>query len=182
MDVQEIYEKAYALMDETVVLGNCGTLCNYHCCREDGDDGEKMGIYLLPFEYEAMIQGRAIEKQLRITRHPESDYEMPSEIEGLYFIYCQEHEACMRQHRPIQCRTYPFEPHMENGTLYVVVQKEQIHQCPLLKQPERWREEFIQGVCQGWRLLATIPLVRRLIEFDSKEREFLELEIKFRCE
>lgn len=179
MDVQEIYEKAYALMDETVVPGNCGTLCNYHCCREDGDDGEKMGIYLLPLEYESMIQGREIEKQLRITRHTNKAYEMPPKINSLYFVYCREDGPCLREHRPIQCRTYPFEPHIENEELFIIVQQEQIHQCPLLKTPETWRKEFIRGVYEGWRSLIAIPMVRHLIEYDSRERDIRDVQIKY---
>ncbi len=181
MTVEEIFEKAYILMDEPVIEGNCGLLCNYHCCRDDGDDGEKMGIYLLPLEYESMIKGREFEKHLRMTRHTNKIYEMPPKIKSLYFVYCSDSAHCLRDHRPIQCRTYPLEPHIEAGELYMIVQQEQIHQCPLLKQEKSWRPEFVKGVYEGWKLLITIPLVRYLIESDSRERNFdaVETKIKF---
>lgn len=179
MSINEIYERAYALMDEPVINGNCGILCNDHCCRERAEDGEKMGIYLLPLEYEAMIKEKAIEKHLRITRHSAKVYEMPSSIKYLHFVYCTDSAGCMRGNRPIQCRTYPFEPHLENGELSIVVPNEQIHDCPLLKQAETWRAEFIRGVFEGWKLLMTIPEVRTLIEFDSSEREFQDIKLKY---
>ncbi len=182
MEIKEIFEKAYTLMNEPVIEGNCGTLCNYHCCRDDGDDGEKMGIYLLPLEYETMIRGNAFEKRLGITRHTNKVYEMPSKIKSLYFVYCSDSSQCLRDHRPIQCRTYPYEPHIENGELYLIVLKDQIHQCPLLKQEEKWRKEFIQGVYAGWQLLITIPIIRYLIEYDSRERDFNEITIKYKPE
>ncbi len=180
MNITEIYEKAYALMDEPVINGNCGTLCNYHCCRERAEDGDKMGIYLLPLEYEAVIKDLEIEKHLRITSHSAKVYEMPSSIKYLYFVYCTDSSGCMRRNRPIQCRTYPFEPHLENGELWIVVPDEQIHDCPLLKQEDTWRPEFIRGVYEGWRLLLTIPLVKDLIAFDSKERCLKEIKTKYR--
>lgn len=180
MKIKEIFEQAYLLMDEPVIDGNCGMLCNYHCCRDDGDDGEQMGIYLLPLEYEAMIQGQVFEKRLRITRHSNKLYEMPSKIKNLYFVYCSDSSKCLREYRPVQCRTYPFEPHIENGELYIIVLKDQIHQCPLLKQEDNWRPEFIRGVYEGWKLLISIPIVRYLIESDSKERNFEEITTKFR--
>lgn len=180
MEIKEIYERAYALMDEPVIEGNCGTLCNYHCCRDDGDDGEKMGIYLLPLEYETMIKGQEFEKRLRITRHTSKVYEMPSRIKNLYFVYCSDSSKCLRGHRPIQCRTYPFEPHIENGELHIVVLKDQIHQCPLLKQEKNWRQEFIHGVYEGWKLLITIPIVKYLIEYDSMERDLSQLDIRYK--
>lgn len=180
MEISEIYEKAYALMNEPVIEGNCGTLCNYHCCRDDGDDGEKMGIYLLPLEYEAMIKDQEFESRLRITRHTNKVYEMPAKIKSLYFVYCSDSSQCLRDHRPIQCRTYPLEPHIENGELYMIVLKDQIHQCPLLKQEHTWRPAYIRGVYAGWKLLLTIPIVRYLIESDSRERDFEEIETKFK--
>ncbi len=167
-------------MDEPVIEGNCGELCNYHCCREYDADGDRMGIYLLPLEYEVMIKDREIERHLRITSHSGKLYEMPSRIKKLYFINCNGSSACLRENRPIQCRTYPFEPHLENGELTIVVQNEQIHECPLLGRENTWRPEFVRGVYEGWKLLITIPIVRTLIEFDSKERVLGETKRKYR--
>lgn len=180
MGIEEIFEKAYALMDEPVIDGNCGHLCNYHCCRECDGDGEKMGIYLLPLEYEAMIKGQDFEEHLKITRHSGKVYDMPSKIKQLYFVYCSDSSECLRSRRPIQCRTYPFEPHLENGELSIIVEKDQIHQCPLLNRQKAWREEFILGVYAGWQLLLTIPLVRSLIAYDSRERDLNEVMMKYR--
>jgi len=166
-----------------MIDGNCGLLCNFHCCRdfdEDSVGGEELGIYLLPLEYEYMVQGQPFEGHLRVTRHTNKLYEMPPKIKSMYFVYCSDSSGCLREHRPIQCRTYPFEPHIENDELYIVVEQEQIHKCPLLKQKDQWRPEFIQGVWQAWNLLVTIPAVKYLVQYDSRMRNFQEIETKIR--
>lgn len=170
MEFLKVYQNAYALMDEPVIEGNCGLLCNFHCCREEAEDGDKMGIYLLPMEYEAMIQGLPLEETLTISLHSARDYEMPRGITHLYFIYCQEASGCLRNHRPIQCRTYPYEPHLEEGRLSLVILKDQIHRCPLLDREDTWRPEFTKGVYEGWVQLLTLPSVKTLVEYDSRNR------------
>ena len=51
---KEIFENAYAMMNEPIIDGNCGALCGYHCCRRIDLTGERLGMYLLPLEYEYM--------------------------------------------------------------------------------------------------------------------------------
>ena len=43
-DYQAIFNKAYQLMDEALIAGNCGERCGYHCCRRIDVDGERLGI------------------------------------------------------------------------------------------------------------------------------------------
>lgn len=165
-DYKAIFENAYAMMNEPIIEGNCGALCGYHCCRRTEPDGERLGMYLLPLEYEYMQVNKA--KELEI--HTNLIYDMPPRIKKRYYIYCHEEEGCLRDFRPIQCRTYPFEPHIENGEFSLVVEKNQIHACPLLSQPEIWRPAFIEGIYEGWLELLKIPIIKYFTLYFSQER------------
>ena len=166
MDYQVIFKKAYHLMDEAIIAGNCGELCGYHCCRRIDVDGKRLGMYLLPLEYEYMQREVVADYDL----HRHQDYNMPPKIKKYYYIYCHLTEGCLRDHRPIQCRTYPFEPHLENGAFSLVIEKEQIHGCVMIRRRSEWRQVFIDGVYNGWLELLKIPIIKYHIEYFSKER------------
>lgn len=151
-------------MDEPVIEGNCGELCNFHCCRSHNQE-ERMGMYLLPEEFQTM-QNFHVDYEV----HSKHLYDMPKGVKKLYYIFCPDDSGCLRNKRPIQCRTYPFEPHMMNNQLTLVVEKNQIHDCPLLKQPEFWRKAFIEGVYEGWKLLMQIPSIKKYILGLSHQR------------
>lgn len=51
-DYQAIFNKAYELMDQAIIAGNCGELCAYHCCRRMDNDGKRLGMYCLPLEHD----------------------------------------------------------------------------------------------------------------------------------
>lgn len=165
-DYQAIFKKAYALMDEAIIAGNCGESCGYHCCRRRDDDGKRLGMYLLPLEYEYMQATVATDYELHSQKH----YKMPPKIKKMYYIYCHLESGCLRDHRPIQCRTYPFEPHLENGVFSLVIEKEQIHGCPLITRRSEWRPAFIDGIYNGWLELLKIPIITYHIDYFSKER------------
>ena len=163
---QEIFEKAYELMDQPIIEDNCGELCGYHCCRRIDITGERLGMYLLPLEYEYM----QIEKATEHEAHSYLLYDMPPKIKKRHYIYCHEKEGCLRELRPIQCRTFPFEPHIENGEFSLVIEREQIHACPLLGNIAEWRQEFIDGIWNGWLELMRIPIVKYNTLYFSIER------------
>ncbi|MDO9491376.1 hypothetical protein [Acetobacterium sp.] len=166
MDYQAIFIEAYHLMDEAIIAGNCGELCGYHCCRRNDGDGKRLGMYLLPLEYEYMQCAVVTDYDL----HSHLQYNIPPKIKKYYYIYCHLAKGCLRDHRPIQCRTYPFEPHLENGTFSLVIEKEQIHGCVLIERITEWRQAFIDGVFNGWLELMKIPIIKYNIEYFSKER------------
>ncbi len=166
MDYQSIFKEAYHLMDEAIIAGNCGELCGYHCCRRNDGDGKRLGMYLLPLEYEYMQCAVVTDYDL----HSHLQYNMPPKIKKYYYIYCHLAKGCLRDYRPIQCRTYPFEPHLENGTFSLVIEKEQLHGCVLIESITEWRQAFIDGVFNGWLELMKIPIIKYNIEYFSKER------------
>ncbi|AOT72203.1 hypothetical protein [Geosporobacter ferrireducens] len=170
MDYQKIYLQAYQYMGEKVLEEDCGKLCNSHCCRNKTEIGEKIGIYLMPHEFESVYQGTELEQRLKVEKHSSKVYYIPPGVKFLYYFHCDKEQGCFRELRPIQCRSYPFEPHLEKGILSMVIEKEQIHQCPLLDRIHDLRDAFVKGVFMGWETLLQIPEVRLLVEYDSKER------------
>lgn len=170
LDYKEVFEKAYHLMNQPVIDGNCGELCGYHCCRRQEKTGERLGMYLLPLEFEYMQSGKVDDYEV----HSCLLYDMPPKIKKMYYIFCHEEEGCLRDLRPVQCRTYPFEPHIEAGALSLVIEKDQIHACPLLEMIPQWRSEFIDGIYQGWLELIKIPIIKYHILYFSKERSEMD--------
>ncbi|MGD9474909.1 MAG: hypothetical protein AB7V37_07915 [Eubacteriaceae bacterium] len=165
-DYQAIFEEAYRLMDQAIISGDCGELCGYHCCRRYDEDGRHLGMYLLPLEYEYMQAEVVTDFEV----HTCQDYDIPPKVKKSYYIFCHLAQGCLRSHRPIQCRTYPFEPHLENGVLRLVIEKEQIHHCVLIDRMPEWRKDFIDGIYQGWLELIKIPIIKYYIEYLSEER------------
>lgn len=163
---KENFEKAYEYMDEPIINGNCGELCGYHCCRSKDDQGQRLGMYLLPLEYEYMQVGKATDFEI----HTKEFHDMPPKIKKCYYIYCHEEVGCLRELRPIQCRTYPFEPHMEEGEFSLVIEKNQIHKCPILNTIPEWRQEFIDGIYKGWLELMKVPIIEYNTLYYSKKR------------
>lgn len=168
---KEIYEAAYEAMNASVLEIDCGTLCSHNCCRNDYEDPEDFGVYLLPYEYEHFLVETGMIKKSQLAWHASKDRFMPKALKGLNYFYCNAEKDCLRQYRPVQCRAYPLEPHIENNELFLVVEKEQLHNCPLVKQADKWRKEYIKGMYEGWSLLIQIPDVKKLVQYDSDERK-----------
>lgn len=167
--IKAIYKKAYDYMDVTLIDGNCGEYCNYNCCRDE-NEGNKMGIYLYPFEYETMLEDYVLDNDLMYEYHSHEDYFMAAHLEGQYFLYCGFDKGCLRDLRPIQCRTYPLEPHITKGELKLVIEKNQIHDCPFVLKEDKWHPDFIEGIYKGWQELIKIDEVRKLVIHDSRNR------------
>lgn len=166
LKLKKIYDEAYALMDVPVISGNCGERCGFHCCRPYDENGDRFGMYLLPLEFEYMQCDTPADYEI----HSAEFYDLPPRIKKRYYMYCHEEKGCLRELRPIQCRTYPFEPHLDKGELILVIEKTQIHECPLLNEYKQWQPSFIDGIYKGWELLLQIPLVRYWIQYVSDER------------
>ncbi|MCH4890972.1 hypothetical protein EZV73_25565 [Acidaminobacter sp. JC074] len=152
-------------MNEPIIDGNCGIMCGYHCCRSHEDEAS-LGMYLLPLEYEAIQKDRGVDFEV----HSSYDYEIHG-AKKLFYIFCNNNSGCLRNYRPVQCRTYPLEPHFEDGQLKMIIEKNQLHTCPLIENKDIWRKEFIKGIYAGWELLLTLEPVSRYIEALSEKRK-----------
>lgn len=152
-------------MDEPIVNGNCGELCGYHCCRSHEAD-ENLGMYLIPYEYEVVQSRLDIEYEV----HSSYTYDLPRPLKRQYYVFCHNNSGCLRKMRPLQCRTYPLEPHLNGDILQLVIEKDQLHACPLIDQQQIWRPEFVKGVYEAWQLLLEEDKIKTYIISLSETR------------
>lgn len=174
MDYKEIFKTAYKYMDESLIEGNCGDLCGNHCCRNVKENDEDMGIYLLPEEYETVLINTDFVKGIEIEKHTTEEYYISKKVGFLNYMVCGVEKGCIRELRPIQCRTYPFEPYLVGEELFLVIEKEQDHDCPLINQRHLWRDSFVIGIYKGWKELLKIDSIKEHIRYDSEVKKSKE--------
>ncbi len=136
----------------------------------DGDDDFSLGIYLLPGE-EKLFSGD--EEWLGWSWAYAEDYEFPDSWHGkVYFLRCLNAPHCDRAMRPLQCRTFPLAPHLdENGELCMIYQNGQIpYTCPLITDKTVLSDDFVKATCTVWKRLIEDPLIYDLVEMDSDYR------------
>lgn len=162
------FEAIYRLLDKvSPVNGDCGALCSAACCTCQEPD---MGIYLLPGE-EKMFSRK--ENWLSWNWCMAEDYEFPESWHGkVYFLQCTTAPFCDRKNRPLQCRTFPLAPHLdENGTLCMIYYSGELpYRCPLIDENLTLNESFIKATYTAWLHLLREPLIYDLIEMDSQIR------------
>lgn len=171
---EDDFQRVYALLDTPAMEGDCGILCGKICCQEY-EPG--VGTYLLPGE-ECMFAGD--EPWLTWHYHRAKTHDFPLEWKGLVlFAMCQ--GTCPRDRRPIQCRTFPLTPYLdEQGNLDMrldILTGSLI--CPLVRHPEEHplRPEFVKNAKEAWSILVRDPLVRvdvarqsRRVDDDQRSR------------
>ncbi len=173
---KEMFQKIYRMLDDVSPVDyDCGKLCGSICCTCDISNNESdnydMGIYLLPGE-EKMFTRK--EEWINWNHLLAEDYEFPESWSGkVYFIRCRKAPVCHREMRPIQCRTYPLAPHIDkNGVLHVILNMDPLpYECPLIKDRMKLNDDFIEKTYEAWSILIKDPLIRDLIEMDSRSRE-----------
>ncbi|NLC76060.1 MAG: hypothetical protein GX750_00325 [Clostridia bacterium] len=128
-----------------------------------------MGIYLLPNEH-LVLQGER--GWLEWEEQVAEDYDFPYSWRGkTYFLTCNGN--CPREKRPIQCRTFPLTPHFTGeGNLLLIWETLKLpYSCPLLVRKEPLATEFISTLYKAWQILTTDPLIKDLVNYDSRNRE-----------
>ncbi len=154
---------------------DCGKLCGAACCNcgGDGSGGDSldfdMGIYLLPGEEKLFTRK---EDWLKWSVEDAEDYEFPDSWSGhVYFVRCKTPPHCPREMRPLQCRFYPLAPYLtENGELRLILSPTELpYKCPLITERMPLQESFIRATCTVWKRLISDPLIRDLVEMDSRE-------------
>lgn len=164
---KEVFQQIYDLLNSVNhVPYDCGTLCQKACCRRS-EPG--MGIYLLPNEH-LVLQGET--DWLTWEEHLAQNYDFPASWRGnTYFLNCNGN--CPREKRPIQCRTFPLTPHLSReGELMLIWETLELpYSCPLLANREALQEDFTEALFKAWQILVTDPLIRDLVDYDSRNRE-----------
>lgn len=164
---KDVFQQIYDTLNSVNhVPYDCGTLCEKACCQRINPD---MGIYLLPNEH-LVLQGET--DWLTWEEHLAQNYDFPASWQGpTYFLNCNGN--CPREKRPIQCRTFPLAPYLSpTGQLMLIWETLDLpYSCPLLTKKEPLDKEFISALFKVWQTLITDPLIRDLIEYDSRSRE-----------
>ncbi len=168
------WKAIYRLLDKVSPLKyDCGNLCGSICCSfdesssHDTDDFE-LGIYLLPGEEKLYNMN---EDWLQWSISDAADFEFPLSWKGkIYFIRCKTPPLCPREHRPLQCRTYPLMPHLdEDDNLSIILSDiETPYNCPLICEGQKLQDSFYKANLTVWKRLITDPLIYDLVKMDSK--------------
>ncbi len=172
MNKKEFYKEIYKKLNGIELLDyDCGKLCGAACCTAAGSAGEEeMGIYLLPGEEELLKD----EEWLEIRVSDASEHDLPeSWTDKVYFGRCKTPPICPRDMRPIQCRTFPLAPHIdEDGELTLVYNDLELpYECPLIEEEIPLEDAFVDALQEAWETLIEDPLIYDLVKMDSEARE-----------
>lgn len=182
---KQTFKAIYRLLDRvSPVNGDCGQLCGAACCTceseksvsnspstHDCNADFSMGLYLLPGE-EKLFSGT--EDWLSWGWTMAEEYEFPESWHGkVYFLQCVTAPFCDRKNRPMQCRTFPLVPHLdENNKLFLIYHSGYLpYECPLINERITLNDSFIKATYTAWKRLIQDPLIFDLIEMDSAYRE-----------
>ena len=165
------FEEIYEMLNREEVLDfDCGTLCGAACCTASRDNEDDMGIYLLPGE--ELLHEDDDWMDIRVS--DASEHDLPESWEGkVYFGRCKTPPICPRDRRPIQCRTFPLAPHIdEDGELTLVYNDLELpYVCPLIEEETPLEDDYVDAVLEAWSILITDPLIYDLVKMDSEARE-----------
>jgi hypothetical protein len=114
-----------------------------------------------------------------MTWHTQSteEYDFPESWHGkVFWVRCNEPPHCLREMRPIQCRTFPLSPHLtEEGELCLVWNDSDLpYICPMIEDETELQPDFIKATYTVWKHLIRDPLIYDLVRMDSEEREEAE--------
>ena len=91
----------------------------------------------------------------------------------VYFAKRKTPSICPRDKRPIQCRTFPLTPHIEeDGELLMIYNDLELpYECPLIEEEIPLEDDFVEVLTEAWETLIMDPLIYDLVRMDSKARE-----------
>lgn len=183
---ERTYRAIYRLLDRVSPLDyNCGKLCGAACCGKPCDwynpeaasdtaEEKDYGLYLFPGEEAIHIkEGVRDEVNYSWDVQQASDYDFPENWEGdIYFLSCRGPEHCSRKARPIQCRTFPLTPHLdENGELTLIYEDADVpYACPLIDDEIPLNDDFVQATFTVWKHLIRDRRIYDLVKSDSELR------------
>lgn len=169
---KQTYLAIYRLLDRvSPVPFDCGTLCNAACCNCGEADDEDLGIYLLPGEDKVHQRDG---DWLRWSAEYAEDFDFPPSWKGkVYFVRCKTPPICPREKRPMQCRTFPLTPHIDdNGVLSLIFNDVELpYECPLIEEDIDLDSDFIKATYTCWKHLIRDPLIYDLVKQDSEDRD-----------
>ena len=181
------YQAIYRFLDKfNPINGDCGALCGAICClcstdpqdttpRAESDENAdfSMGLYLMPGE-EQMYTFE--EDWISWGSLQAEDYDFPESWHGrVPFFQCKTPPHCPREKRPLQCRTFPLAPYLdENGLLYMIYHQDPLpYACPLIRDRQRipLNRDFVKATFTVWKHLISDPLIYDMVDLDSQIRD-----------
>lgn len=180
---KEDYLRIYEMTDDVFTLDfDCGKLCNNICCtiEKEAKDDEylEMVLYLLPGEEELFFENQWFEMYYETT----DEYEYPDSWKGkVYYVKCSDPPYCDRKRRPIQCRSFPVSPHLDNDNkLHLIYDEDDFsYDCPIVSQKMELSDNFKAKILEMWSMLIEDELIFDLIKIESVQRENNEKEYDF---
>ncbi|MBQ1827107.1 MAG: hypothetical protein II126_03955 [Erysipelotrichaceae bacterium] len=162
------YRKIYEIFSRaTPMITDCGRLCNAACCQID-DYGDTMGLYLLPGEESVHdMNDDWLSWQLEDRDENGLPASWPKKI---WFVRCHGPLSCKRELRPIQCRSFPCWPYLdENDELSIMMYDFELpYECPLIDNSDNINPAFYQMLYEGWSQLLKDPQIHAMIYEDSR--------------
>ncbi|MBN1556792.1 MAG: hypothetical protein JW951_01450 [Lentisphaerae bacterium] len=165
----------YRLLSVRMTDFDCGALCAPrnggvpYCC-------DSRHVTPILFRREFAWQRRLGPFWKKMPIESPADRRMVEEIcDYNIFAVCPGPARCRRSRRALVCRTYPFEPHVDNNgrVLGLVYQDERNTGCALSGKPRsRYNPVYLRNALIVWReILAAIPEERELYTAESRRRE-----------
>ncbi|MBR5048572.1 MAG: hypothetical protein IKX74_02845 [Erysipelotrichaceae bacterium] len=185
------YQKIYELLNRREILDfDCGLLCSAACCRPDGcydeavinedylleNDDEEMGIFLFPGEEKMSLprdwQSSSLEDAQAMG--------FPASWEAVCFVSCGGKKFCQRHKRPMQCRTFPFCPHLnENNELSLIYYPDELpYRCPIIEERIPVNKAYLKDLLEAWQLMLEDPRIYELVREDSRQRVSEQLPVE----
>ena len=171
---KEDYEQIYKMLDSVNPLSNdCGKLCNAVCCKSElYPQEEDYFLYLLLGE-ESVHDKK--DTWLDWSEEKTSDFYLPSSWgEKFNVVRCHGPEKCKRKLRPIQCRTFPLEPHLsKDGELELIYCSNKTpYKCPLICDKIKLTDEFIWMTYLAWKKLISDKPIYDYIMMESLRHNY----------
>lgn len=181
------WKAIYKLLDRVSPVDfDCGKICNSACCSVDEEliydanlTEDDMGIYLFPGEDKLH---RKNDSWINWQSHEADDFDFPPSWHGkIHFIRCKTPPTCPRKIRPLQCRTYPLYPYIDDDdTLHLIYYPHFTpYSCPLIDSRIPLSERFCKATFTVWKRLIEDSLIYDLIKYESSFLTFDEAEIVY---
>lgn len=166
MDDVRKWKAIYRLLDhvETEVF-DCGELCGCACCMCSGA-AEEMGIYLFPGEEKLLRESEKTCDWLTWEEQDPKEIGFPASWTGpVYFVNCKTPPHCPRHFRPLQCRTFPLKPVInDNGVLEMIWDDDDLpYTCPIIEKNMPIHDDFYKATYTVWTHLLRDPRIMDLV-------------------
>lgn len=169
--------RAYTFLENVTPLRyDCGTLCGSLCCKNNAENGETLGMWLLPFEKELLT---ALDED-----GDRKHYTFEKAKDGTETVSCD--GCCSRAFRPFACRIYPFYAHIgkkADGRMKITIKRDPRARlsCPIAMKTSYLRPtvEFVTAAKAAIRELMKDEIIAKdIVEISDFLSEIEEIQNK----